>query len=399
MPVRIFETASALESIRDAWFSWPGTRDSDVDFFRFLVGVRPEVLKPQVLLATKGQTPDAMLVGRLEKREVSLRFGYWHFHSPRIRVIDLVDGGLRGNASCENIDLLVGHVLDGLRQGAMDLAVFERLQIDSLLYERVHHLSQGFARGISRGRSVHRYLDLPTSSEELYQILPPEHRQNYRRKGRKLLNDFAGDVTITCYQSVSDLERVFRDIETIAQKTYQRGLGFGFQDTPEMRGRLELAAAKGWLRVRILYVKSVPVAYWVAMAYGDTLWGDFIGYDPEYRRYSPGMYLSLTALGEMCDGKQDRGITRVDYGGGDAEYKALLSNRSHEEEDVWIYGRTLRARAIYLFSTPLLLADRSARRVLGKTKLLADAKRLWRDRASRSKGQNAVGKGLSRAES
>jgi hypothetical protein len=43
-------------------------------------------------------------------------------------------------------------------------------------------------------------------------------------------------------------------LSALRQKTYQRRLGFGFQNTPEMRERWELAAAKRWLRASILYV-------------------------------------------------------------------------------------------------------------------------------------------------
>jgi hypothetical protein len=390
LPVRVLETPSDIEKQRDLWNSWPGTRDSDLDFFLFIAGIRSEVLSPHVLLAYRGETPDAMLAGRLEERTIPIKFGYINLRSPRIRVLDLIDGGLRGDATYENVGVLVGHILKSLRQGKIDLAIFEHLRVDSLLYQVVHKLSRGVERGVPRGRTTHRYLELPENSEELYKLLPPEHRQNYRRKGRKLLKDFSGDVGIKCYNSSCDLDLIFREIETIARKTYQRGLGFGFADTPEMRGRFELAASKGWLRVFILYVAGKPVAYWTATAYSGMLCGDQIGYDPEFRRYSPGMYLSLATIGDMCDHRENHNISKVDYGIGDAEYKSLLSNRCYEEEDVLIYGHTLRGIGINTISTPVFLADRFAKRMLAKSKLLVRAKRLWRDRAVRAQGQKVT---------
>jgi hypothetical protein len=41
--------------------------------------------------------------------------------------------------------------------------------------------------------------------------------------------------------------------ESIAEKSYQRGLGVGFANTPEVRKRLELESQKKWLRASILY--------------------------------------------------------------------------------------------------------------------------------------------------
>jgi Acetyltransferase (GNAT) domain len=149
-----------------------------------------------------------------------------------------------------------------------------------------------------------------------------------------------------CRKQVSDL--VFRDVESIAQTTYQRGLGVAFQDTPEMRGPLGIGRFQGlaarlhslrrWKALRLLERHGVQ----------RTLCGDHIGYDPTYSRYSPGMYLSLTVIGDLCDHRQDHDIALVDFGIGDAEYKSILSNYRFQECAVHVYGRTLRGLGINL---------------------------------------------------
>ena len=326
MFVTILDTVSQIEKARDLWTSWPGSRDSDIDFFLRIASVRPEVLRPCVLVANRGGVSDAMLIGRLERRKVSIRFGYLKFNTPRLRVFTFVYGALRGNATPENIELLVGHLLKSLRQGEVDLVVFEHLQVNSQLYRAVRAMPGRLERGFPPEHRTHRCLQIPDSSEALYNILPPKHRQIYRGKARKIVKDFDGDVHIKCYRSVSELDQMFREVEEIAGKTYQRGLGYGFKDTPEMRSRCVLAASKGWLRVFILYIAGRPCAYWNAMAYCGTLWGDHIGFDPAYNRYSPGMYLSLSVIGELCDQKNNHDITQINFGLGDAEYKSILSN-------------------------------------------------------------------------
>ena len=142
-----------------------------------------------------------------------------------------------------------------------------------------------------------------------------------------------------------------------------------------MRGRYELAASKGWLRVFILYISGKPCAYWDTTAYCGILYGEYIGYDPAYSRYSPGMYLMLSVIGELCDQKT-HDITQIDFGQGDAEYKSVMTNLIFEAGEVQIYGRTLRGLGIKVFSTPLIFADRLAKKILSKTKLLVKAKRL-----------------------
>ena len=379
MSIKVLETPAEIMRQRFLWSRWPGSRDSDVDFFLHIVGANSEILRPHVLVLYRRDAPEAMLIGRLEERRLPVKFGYLRFPTPRVRVLNLVYGCLRGNASQENIAVLVREVLESLRRREVDLAVFEHLSVDSSLYQAVRILPRRLERGISPEHRTHRCLRLPEDSEGLYKILSPKHRQNYRRKARMLLRDFSGNVRIERHKQVSD--HMFREVESIAERTYQRGLGFGFRDTPEMRQRWELATSKGWLRVSILYVGGKPCAYWNAMMYERTLLGDHVGYDPAYSNYSPGMYLLLGSISDLCDRKWDEDTKWVDFGLGDAEYKAVLSNCSFEEGSVHLYARTLRGVGLNVLLAPVLLVDRWARKFLAKSGLLAKIKRIWRGQA------------------
>jgi hypothetical protein len=381
LPVTVLNSPAEIEKVRSLWTAWPGSRDSDIDFFSYIVGIRPEVLSPYVLLVEQNGAPDAMLIGRLEKRKASARFGYLNIRSPQLRVLNFVYGALRGNAIPQNVDALLEHVLKSLREGQIDLAVFEHLQVGSRIYDLVSAAPGMLERGFPPEHRTHRCLELPENSEALYKMLSPKNRQVYRGKGRKIVKDHGGDVHIKCYREVSELDLMFREVEVVASQTYQRGLGFGFKDNPEMRGRCELAASKGWLRVFILYVAGKPAAYWNAMAYQGTLWGDHIGFDPALARYSPGMYLSLSVIGDFCDHKVTHEIRQINFGPGDAEYKAILSNISFEEGAMQLYGRSLSGLGTKFFFMPVVFGDRFAKRLLSKNKLLAKAKRLWRNRA------------------
>jgi CelD/BcsL family acetyltransferase involved in cellulose biosynthesis len=381
MPVTILDSPAEIQKARDLWTAWPGSRDSDLDFFLYIAGARPEVQSPYVLVADHEGVPEALLIGRLERQKVPFKFGYLRFKTPRLRVLNFVYGGFRGKATPEIADLLVEHVLKSLRQGDVDLAFFEDLSLDSSLYRAARDLPGFLERDLRPESQIHRCLELPDSSEDLYKTLSPKNRQNYRRKARKLEKEFSGDVRVHCYRSSSELDQMFRDVEQISGKTYQRSLGFASLQSAEMRGWWELAASKGWLRMYILYIAGKPCAYWNAMAYGGTVWGDHVGFDPAYAQHSPGMYLSLRVLGELCDQKKEHGITRVDFGRGDAEYKSILSNLSFEESPVRIYGRTLRMLASRTLMTPVGTAHRVAREVLAKANLLAKAKRAWRSYA------------------
>jgi len=391
LSARILETPAQLLQYRSLWTSWGGTRDSDLDFFLYISGMFPNVLRPHVVVAYHGDTPEGMLIGRLEQRPVPIEFGYLRLATPPLRVLDFVSGALRGAASPESTTVLVHSVLKSLRDDNIDLAIFENLPLDSHLYRAIRSVAGLLDSGVPPEHRTHRCLRLPPSSDALYSLISTRHRQNYRRKARKLLKDFSGDVRIERYTQTSDA--LFRQIESVAQTTYHRQFGLGFRDTPDMRRRCELEASKGWLRISMLYVAGKPCAYLIASAYNRTLYGDHMGYDPAYAAYSPGMYLLLNTLGDLCDHKWNDDITRIDFGFGDAEYKSALSNCSYEDCVGQIYGHTLRGICVNLCSTPLLLANRSLRWLLIQTNLLQKAKHLWRDRVTRQERPVACGGG------
>src|SRR5216684_4470540 len=114
-----------LETLRAIWKSWPGTRDSDIDFFSSTVRTRGDGCRPHVLLLTCNSRPDAMLVGLWERRKMAFKLGfkmgYVTVYDPETNVLEFVDGGIRGNASEANCTALVREVMRSLSGGDADI--------------------------------------------------------------------------------------------------------------------------------------------------------------------------------------------------------------------------------------------------------------------------------------
>ena len=66
-----------------------------------------------------------------------------------------------------------------------------------------------------------------------------------------------------------------------------------------------------------------------------TFGSDYVGYDAEFGKYSPGMYLVMKVVEGFCDGHRE-GVTEVDFGTGHAQYKQVLSNQEWRETSVYI---------------------------------------------------------------
>lgn len=386
LSVKTLKTADEIRGLRGLW-NWPGTPDSDLDYFLYFAAVRAEVLRPQVLVTYRGDAPEAMLIGKLEERQIPIQLGHLNARTPRLRVLNFVYGGLRGSLARDSTEALVKEALKTVRCGEAEVIVFELVAVDSQLYRTLGALPKRFERGFHCAQHNRYRMQLPRNSHELHGMIPANQRSNYLRKGRKLVRDFSGDVSYRWYTQASPA--MYRDLEFVAARSYQRGKGVGFQDTPQLRGWWEFAGSKGWLRVCILYVAGKPRAFFTGVAHCGILWGDYMAYDRQFASYSPGMYLLLRSFGELCDCREEHGIREINLGPGDSDLKALLSSSSKQESSTYLYAPTLRGVALNLILSLVFLADGSARKFLARGSLLArTARRLRREHAGRNLPSN-----------
>jgi CelD/BcsL family acetyltransferase involved in cellulose biosynthesis len=176
---------------------------------------------------------------------------------------------------------------------------------------------------------------------------------------------------------------MFRDVEEVAKKTYQRGMGVGFQSNQEMREHFELQAGNGWLRAYVLYLESTPAAFWIGDVYQQTFYSHFMGYDPVFAKHSPGMYLIMQTVESFCaEGK----VRQIDWGLGDAQYKDVLGTSEWMEASFYLFAPTVSGLTLNLLRTPAALVDDLAKSALAHSSLLSRIKKSWRGSLRKGNG-------------
>jgi hypothetical protein len=377
--IRIARYISDVEALRASWVSWPSHRDSDIDFYLMIVQSYPEVLRPHVITLYRGGQPEAIMVGRLEEKRITFEIGYLSPFRPRARCLTFVYGAVHGNASPENTRILVAEVMNSLKRGEADLAMLEYVPVESLLYKLAISMPGILSRDTLSAPQGHDTMIVPQSIEEVYKNMSSDRRIETRRRVRKLQTHPAGEPRIVCYRRESELESMFHDAEEIAKKTYHRGLGVGFMDKPDVRARLELAARKGWLRAYLLYIGERPVAFWIGMLYHGSFVSEYMGFDPEFRRFSPGMVLLMRGIEGFCSGADGDVVKELDFGLGHAEYKGALCSKNWMEAPVYIFSPTFRGLGFKAMRTTTGFVDGRAKKYLASTKSFQRLKRAWRD--------------------
>jgi Acetyltransferase (GNAT) domain len=366
--------AEELDELRPVLRELPGERvDADPDFFLQVLSTRDRA-RPHVVAVTRGDDR-ALFVGRIERTELRTTVGYRTVLKPSVQALTLAHGGFVDTTGGELAGAVFGELMAALRRGEADVIQLSALRVGSPLHSAASTASR-FQRQPFAPVRVHRRLELPASYEEFLKSRSRSTRESVKRYTNRLLRDHGDELEIKLLREPADLDRIVRDLDEVASKTYQRGLGVAF-DANE-RERTALGLERGWFRVWVLYRQGQPIAFWPGWVYGGTLFIGTPGYDPAYGDYRVGQYLQMRMTEDLC---ADPEVGAVDYGFGDAEYKRRFGTESWEEQDVVIFRRSPRGLALNAARAGITGAVNAAKRLLGGERV-GRLKRAWRRRLS-----------------
>lgn len=365
-----------MERLRPIWEASQSHPNADMDYFRTVIDSRPDVIRPHVVCLHRNGHAEALAVGRIEDIRLECRFGYKVVYRAPVRALSVVYGGMMGQLSEDNCHGLVQELIRSLERREADVLYWSNLRTDSAIFDKAIRLPGPLCRDYFVNPNLHWRIDLPPDVETYYKNVKYKVRKNLRRTV-KLLSERSGmPVGIRCFRGVRDLGPFMEQAEAIARKTYQRGIGAGFSDDAENRRLLTLAAERGWLRSYILYVGDRPISFDTAIQYGDTLYLQNGGYDPEFRHFDPGTNLFLRYLGELCE---DPSVRYVDFGYGDAEYKQDLCNESWKEATFYAFAPSVTGLKLNLIRSALAASHHYGSMALRRVKMYDRVKRTWRD--------------------
>jgi Acetyltransferase (GNAT) domain len=377
--VKVLTTLEEVEELRHFWSSVQRDPEGDIDFYLFIVNLRPEIIRPCIVVAYKNGNPVTLLAGRIEDSRFEIKIGYKVLGRYKVRRFVNFYGGFMGQKDLEITTLVLKRLLQALREQGACLCVWDGVRWGSDLHRVLKSVPNLFCRDHLANPNPHWTMNLPGSLEELFEKkMNKKHRYWAKRTMRMLEKDFPGAVRYVCYLAPQEMPVLFRDAIAVAQKTYQWGLGVGFNDSEEQKKRLDLESRKGWLRGYVLYLKEAPVAFWICTLYGETVHLDCTGFDPGLRKYEVGTALLLRVIADMCGQK----VKKMDFGLGTALYKEKFGDFKFDETTMWIFQFGLRGIFLNILRHLAQGPIESLRKIIKRLGLEQKLKRLWRARAT-----------------
>jgi hypothetical protein len=383
--IAVLRSASEIETLREFWETRQTHRGADIDFYLSALAESSSVVRPHVIVSYEAERPRAMLIGRLDEARMDVGdLRYLRARLPKVRTLTFLYQGWVGDVSSADSDQFIGQIIESLRAGEATMAVLDHVDIESPLYRSATTLP-GFLIADHMARpEIHRARQMTANEKTFLASLSSRERNNQKRRARRLAEDFPGGVRIECLRDVAQVDRFIQDAESIAATSFARGLGRGFSADEAAHRSLELEARKGVLRGFVLYLDDRPCSFWLTSLYKGTVHSQALAFDPHYRDYAPGMYLLISAIGELADSGGESRAQRVDFGFGDFEFKRILSNESWHEASVRIFAPNERGFSANVVHTLAAAVVHPVKARLQGTNFFG--------RLQRSRGYRALGK-------
>jgi len=366
-----------IEMMRNAWEGMQIHPISDIDHYLNVLGTRTNVIRPHVILVVHNERPVTLAVGRIEKIPFDLKFGYKKICSPTARSFTIVYGGLLGDLSKEHCALLYDEFMKLMNNRQVDLIRLNNLDVNSNMYHLVTTRPGILSKDHFAITNTHWRMSAPESVEMFLKSRSRKHRYWLQRLERVLEKDHPKEVKYINYVSDSELSKLFADAESIAKKTYQRGLQVGFSDSKETRSVLTPIAKKGFLRGYFIYIKNEPCAFWMGQQYENTFTLLYTGYDPALRKYELGTILFVKMLEDLCSLGN---IKLIDFGFGEAPYKSRFGDHNWQEATIHIFSSNIGGLKINTLRMLTIGGYRLSVGLLKRFNLLDKAKRSWRQK-------------------
>jgi hypothetical protein len=371
LTVRTLTTVAEIETLRAFWDSHRGHRDGEMDFCLEHIQTSTNTQRPHVIVFYREGQPRALLAGRLDVNKLEQRFGY--IRVPALTSRALMFMGFRGEETPESCRHIVESLVGTLDRGEADYAQIPTYD-GAALYRAALEIPGLLSRDHAPELSQNYLLRIRGDFKQVHAGLSQNLRDQIRRKKKKIHADFAGQQRFDCYTEVAELAAAISDIEEVARKTYQRGLGVGFSNTESMSCRLQFCAQRGWLRVMVAYLGGRPAAFSIGTVCNGTYTSDFLGFDPQFRDYSIGTVLQSELIERCCN----EGVQVIDFSAGYADYKRRFGNDNVTVARVYVFAP--HPKGLYLNGMRTLTSgvNRGGKFLLAKAGAVSKIKNAWR---------------------
>ena len=374
LSVQVATSAQAIKDLTPFWTKWTHSLDTDIEYYLHTVRTDPTILSPYVITVCEGDVTQAMLVGLLREKTVSVIVGWVRISGPTARVLEVTKGGRVGRQSALMDKLIALQLSVFVESNHVDMLSFQDMPSNSELFNQLNHLPRVGLKHHVVHADYDSVLLLTTREGKPAAIFSGKNKRENRRKKRILERAFPNKTRFRCFSDSAEMAAGIGDAFTIADKTWQYHVGCGLTNSLEDRERFKFFSKQGWLRIYILYINDVPCAFLIGQLYRRTFYCHSAGYHFRFARFSIGSLLIAWAFEKLAE----TGTEQVDLGTGNQEFNRRLGCLTCEDVQLHLYAPTLRGLWLSMFFATTQIMRAAAHKIRSRLKLNR-IRKLWRD--------------------
>jgi hypothetical protein len=374
LSIETYTRFEEIEKLRELWERLQYHPNNDMDFYLHTIKSRDEIISPYIVKIMIGDRVLAIILGRLEVRSIELKLGYKVVAKKKIKAYTIIYKGLLGENLTYYLKDIVTVLVKELKINGADLIFFSNVEKDSKLSTLLKTMPAFIIRDHFTIPNIHWLMSAPKDIDDYFNSMSSKRRKEFRRYERVLNKKWSSNVEFKSYNSSNDVNKICDYAERITKMTYHRGLNVGFVNNYETVERLSIFARKDVLRAFFLFLNGQPCAYWIGTIYNKTIYLDYTGFKPEYAKLQIGTISFNKMIEELCI----EGISRIDFGFGDAFYKKRICDKCWYEESIYIYSLTINGIIANIFRTITEIITFASKRIVKLIKLDDIVKKRWR---------------------
>jgi hypothetical protein len=300
LSVSIASTREQVDAIRPQWIRTMAgcgveAADAVADLFTALLDVAGSPAQPYVVLFGNEEGnggPRAAICGRTQRRCVTCRLGCLSLPTPKLRCLQIDDGGLFTDGSSAASHAVVRH-LEELLGGR----VIQHLAVNHLPCQHPAFSELSRNATVAIGPAVHCRLSIPRSFDELMKMFSAKHSYNLQRQDDLLVAHLGGKLTLREFDRAEQLDRFLTGAAAVAARTRQGGHCRALADDAHWRAVLGTEAKNGRFRGYWLEdEQDKPIAFQAGARWGNTYRLMASSFLPELRHLSPDTVLHIRVL-------------------------------------------------------------------------------------------------------
>ena len=204
----------------------------------------------------------------------------------------------------------------------------------------------------------------------------PKSRSTLQRKVRKAAEILGGEVSWREYRKPDEMREFHRLARMVSATTYQeRRLDAGLPGEDAFLCRMDELARAEQVRGYLLFADKRPVAYQYCPVVDGALVYQYVGYDPEFQRASPGTVLQYLVLEHLF---AEQRIRYFDFTEGEGAHKEFFATGSVRCANILYFQATWRSRGLVALHRGVDRNAAAVARLLERWGLKGQLKKLFR---------------------